>query len=86
MDLESNIDKQMDQLADEVVKKVIRKPVKIKNPKVGKNIEDMYQKWLSKGLSKVNKTAPDPNSISSIKKKYLCTRKEAKEILSKIGV
>lgn len=58
-----------------------RKPNILKNPKIGKQIQEMYEKWEREQFpSRVNKPEADPESISSIKKKHRIPRHLARMI------
>jgi len=62
-------------------RKMVRKPNILRNPKIGKQIAEMHDKWVREQFpSRVNKPQPDPRSLSNIKLRNNCTRHQARLI------
>lgn len=65
-------------------KEPIRKGSYPRNQKIVAQVNAMHEKWLREQFpSRVTKQEPDPNSISSIKKRHGVTRHVARMIAAK---
>lgn len=62
-------------------------PIKVRNDKVAKNISDMHKHWLIERNYHAPhfKNEPSISSVSTVKRKYRVTRKEARKIITDVA-